>query len=129
MWVTRGTRPDITYTTGQLSQHCHEPKIRHWNTVLRVLQYLKGTINYSIPYSSRGPIGPKLQGYCDVDYAGDILDRHSVSGNIWTLVGGPITWNSTKQRLVALSTTESEYMALSDCSKQGQWIRALLREL
>jgi len=129
MWLVKGTRLDIAYTVGQLSQHCNSPTVRHWNAVLRVLRYLKGTASHASKYDYRGPVGPKLQGYCDADYAGDTTDRHSVSGQIWYIAGGPVTWNSTKQRSVALSTTESEYMALSDASKQGQWIRSLLREL
>jgi hypothetical protein len=127
MWVARGTRPDILYAVGQLSQHCNEPTIRHWNSVLRVFRYLKGTINYSVEYKGTG--NSRLQGYCDADYAGDIRDRHSVSGHLYMLNGGPITWTSTKQRCVSTSTTESEYIALSEASKQGQWLRALLREL
>ena len=134
MWVARGTRPDIMYAVGQLSQHCNCPTVRHWNSVLRVLRYLKGTKDYSIPYgpaesTKAGDYGPKLQGYCDADYAGDIMDRKSVTGHLFMLNNGPITWTSTKQRCVSTSTTESEYIALSEAAKQGQWLRALLREL
>jgi hypothetical protein len=135
-WITKSSRPDIAYAVGQLSQHCIDPKIRHWNAVLRVLRYLKGTAGYRISYGPKGPnsgttgaVDWKLQGYSDADYAGDTTDRHSVSGQLWCLNRGPITWNSTKQRSVALSTTESEYIALSEACKQGQWLRALLREL
>jgi len=130
MWLAKGSRPDIAYAIGRLSQHCNAPTIRHWNAVLRVIRYLKGTADYSLKYGIISPgKGPELQGYSDADYAGDIEDRHSISGQLWTLVGGPITWNSTKQRSIALLTTKSEYMALSDASKQGQWLQALLREL
>ena len=80
-------------------------------------------------YGTTSPWGPKLQGFSDADYAGDIVDRHGSQENIHLLYGGPITWNSTKQRCIATSTTESEYIALSEASKQGQWIRGLIREL
>jgi hypothetical protein len=134
MWVAKGTRADILYAVAQLSQHCNMPTIRHWNSVLRVLRYLKGTANYSVSYGSENPdpgdsTGPKLQGYCDADYAGDIIDRKSVTGHLYTINRGPVTWTSTKQRCIATSTTESEYIALSEACKQGQWLRALLREL
>ena len=129
MWIMKATRFDIAYAISRLSQHCNEPKIRHWNAVLRVLRYLKGTIDYKLSYGNKGAISPKLQGYSDADYAGDIVDRHSISGYLYTLNGGIISWNSTKQRCVSTSTTESEYIALSEASKQGQWIRGLLREL
>ena len=126
MWIARGTRPDIQYAVSQLSQHCNEPTIRHWNAVLRVLRYLKGTINYSIQYGTGDTL---LQGYCDADYAGDTGDRRSVSGHTFLLGGGPVTWSSVKQRCVSTSTTEAEYISLSEASKQGQWLRALIREI
>jgi hypothetical protein len=129
MWVIKGTRFDIAYTIGRLSQHCNEPRVKHWNAVLRVLRYLKGTINYRLVYGNQEHYGPKLQGYSDADYAGDIVDRHSVTGHLYLLNSGVITWSSTKQRCVSTSTTEAEYIALSEASKQGQWIRGLLREL
>jgi len=90
---------------------------------------LKGTLNDSITYGQESPYGYKLQGFSDADYAGDPTDRHSVSGHLFLLNGGPVTWNSVKQRCVATSTTQSEYIALAEASKQGQWIRALLKEL
>jgi len=136
MWVAKGTRPDIMYAVGQLSQHCNSPVVRHWNSILRVLRYLKGTKYGNIQYGSMvpedtepGDLGPGLQGYCDADYAGDTVDRKSVTGHLYTVNKGPVTWTSTKQRCVATSTTESEYISLSEACKQGQWLRALLREL
>jgi len=129
IWLAKGSRPDIAYAVGQLSQHCNEPTIRHWNAVLRVLRYLKGTENYKAKYGDVDPSSYKLQGYSDADYAGDIVDRHSITGHMFLLNRGPVTWASVKQRCIATSTTESEYIALSEASKQGQWIRALLREL
>ncbi|KAM3067034.1 hypothetical protein ACMFMG_012223 [Clarireedia jacksonii] len=129
LWCAKGTRPDITYVVGQLSQHCSEPKVRHWNAVLRVLRYLKDTQGYGLQYGHIGSQEPGLQGYCDADYAGDTTDRRSVSGYLYLLLGGPVTWNSVKQRCVSLSTTEAEYIALSEASKQGQWLRALIREV
>jgi hypothetical protein len=127
MWAARGTRPDSQYLVSQLSQYCNNPAIRHWNALLRDIQYLNGTTNYSIEY--KGGESEGLQGYSDADYAGDPDDRRSVSGYLFLLGGGPITWTSVKQRSVAMSTTESEYMALSEACKQGYWIRALLGEL
>jgi hypothetical protein len=100
------------------SEHCTVPVIRHWNAALRVVRYLSGTLGYSITY--RGDRDTKLQGYCDADYAGDTEDRRSVSGYMFFLGGGPISWNSTKQRCVSTSTTEAEYVALSEVSKQNQ---------
>lgn len=73
--------------------------------------------------------GYKLHGFSDADYARDHFDRRSVTGHLNPLNGRLISWPSSKQRRIATSTTESEYIALSEASKQGQWIRALLKEL
>jgi hypothetical protein len=86
MWIAKGSRPDITYTVGQLSQHCNEPTVRHWNAVIRVLRYLKATIAYSVSYGIGKSYSPKLQGFSDADYAGDIADRRSTTGHIYLLV-------------------------------------------
>ncbi|KFY92869.1 hypothetical protein V500_04000 [Pseudogymnoascus sp. VKM F-4518 (FW-2643)] len=115
---------------GQLSQSCSRPTMQNWNGVLYVLRYVKKT--RSLRLSFRGIGGesrPYLQGYSNADYAGDYIDRHSVSGHIFMLNRGPISWTSSKQRCVATSTTEAEYIALCEASKQGQWLRTLLQEI
>lgn len=71
----------------------------------------------------------KLHGFSDADYADDHLDRRFVTRHLYLLNRGLISWSSSKQKCVAASTTEAEYIALSEASKQGQWIRALLKEL
>jgi hypothetical protein len=89
----------------QLSQYCSEPTIWHWNAILRVFRYLKGTINYSISYGIGNTKSPKLQGFSDADFAGDIVNRRSTIGHLYLLNRGPVTWSSIKQRCVATSTT------------------------
>ena len=139
MWITNSTRFDIAYAVGQLSQHCNKPTIRHWNSVIQVLRYLSGTRQLKLQIGgdyqdntgqhAQKDYGPRLHGFCDADYAGDHTDRRSVTGHIFLLNRGPVSWSSTKQRCVATSTTEAEYIALSEASKQGQWLRTLIKEL
>ena len=129
IWLASRTRFDVQYLAGQLGQHCATPAVRHWNAALRLIRYLKGTEDYAITYQAGENNTVKLQGYCDADYAGDIDDRRSISGHIFFLGGGPVSWSSTKQRCVSTSTAESEYIALTDAAKQAVWIRGLLREL
>lgn len=128
-WVSRCSRYDITYIVNQLASYCSEPTIRHWNAVVRILRYLKGTIKYRLRLGHSGTYGLKLQGFCDADYAGDVDSRVSCSGGIWLLGGGPVVWISTKQRSIALSTGESEYISAAEAAKTGQWLRGLLREI
>lgn len=70
-----------------------------------------------------------LLGYSDSDYAADPHDRKSTMSNVFLLNGGAISWNSKKQRCVATSTTEAEYISLCEASKQVKWLRSLLYEL
>ena len=128
-WISRCSRYDITYMANQLASYCSEPTIRHWNAIVRILRYLKGTIKYRLRLGHQGTYGLKLQGFCDADYAGDVDSRVSCSGGLWLLGGGPVVWISIKQRSIALSTGESEYISAAEAAKIGQWLRALLREI
>jgi hypothetical protein len=70
-----------------------------------------------ISYGTGKAESPRLQGYSDADYAGDIVDRRSTIGHLYLLNRGPVTWTSIKQRCVATSTTQLEYISLLEASK------------
>ena len=65
----------------------------------------------------------------DSDYAGDLDKRRSTSGYVFTLAGAPVCWRCTLQSTVALSTTEAEYMALTEAVKEALWLQGLLENL
>ncbi|KAL0328141.1 UNVERIFIED_CONTAM: Retrovirus-related Pol polyprotein from transposon TNT 1-94 [Sesamum calycinum] len=68
-------------------------------------------------------------GYEDFDYTGDLDDRKSTTGYVFTLGGGPIYWKSTVQSIVVLSTTEAEYMVVVEAAKEALWLNGLAKEL
>ncbi|KAK4394695.1 Retrovirus-related Pol polyprotein from transposon TNT 1-94 [Sesamum angolense] len=70
---------------------------------------------------------PLVVGYVDSDYAGDLDDRRSTSGYVFTLGGGIICWKSTVQSIVALFTTEAEYMVVAEADKEVLWLNGLSR--
>uniref|UniRef100_A0A2N9J5Y1 CCHC-type domain-containing protein n=1 Tax=Fagus sylvatica TaxID=28930 RepID=A0A2N9J5Y1_FAGSY len=78
---------------------------------------------------SRQPGTNSVVGYVDVDYAGEVDDRRSTTGYVFTLSGGPICWKSTLQSIVAMSTTEAEYMAVAEAAKEALWLKGLVKEL
>lgn len=94
----------------------------------RIAKYLRGTTDYALCYSA-SKIPHQLSVYVDADYAGDLDDRHSRSGVVVFMNSGPVLWLSRKQKCVATSTTESEYIAAATGSKETKWLRRLVRNL
>jgi len=72
---------------------------------------------------------PLVVGYVDSDYADDLGNRRSTVGYVFTLSRGPVCWKSTIQSIVALSTTEAEYMAVVEVAKEALWLTGLMNEL
>ena len=121
------TRPDLSVAVGMLSQHMVSPGNEHWSGVKRVLRYVKGTINYGLTFRSSDDF--RLHGYSDADWAGCTETRKSTSGQVFRLGDCTISWRSRKQSIVALSSTESEYVALCETSQEVVWLRNLLRDI
>ena len=96
-----------------------EPHHIHWIGAKNLLRYLRGTINHGLRYTSRSL---RLHGYIDVDWAGSVVDRKSTSGYCFTLGFSLISWMSRKQNLVALSTAEVEYIAVSVAYYEAVWL-------
>ena len=98
--------------------------------VKRILCYVAGTRGWGVRYSA-GKEKTKLElvGYSDSDMAGDIDDRKSTSGMIYFLSADAICWQSTKQKVVDLSSCEAEYIAASMAATQGVWLARLMEEL
>ena len=131
VYLSISTRPDIAFITGFLSRFLDKYTEDHWNAALRVLKYLQDTSGLSIVYSGNPEpsLEDSLRLFCDADFAQCKISRRSVSGSVALLAGGPIFWASNTQKSVALSTTESEFYAITDCAKLGLWLRNLFAEL
>ena len=106
------TRPDISYSVGVLSRYADKPKRAHWNGIKRVIKCIKGTSNYGLFYGRNDSSkNVKIVAYSDADFAGDNETRKSTSGCVIKLGQNLISWSFRKQQTVALSTTESEFIA------------------
>ena len=92
-----------------------------------MLRYLKQTRDLNLTYIKNTP--EAIIGYSDPDWAGEVKDRRSTSGNVFLPRGGAIMWSSRKQSSVALPTVEVEYMALSVTIQEAIWLRQLQEEL
>jgi hypothetical protein len=121
------TRPDLSYSVGFISRFMENPTTEHLGAMKRVLRYVAGTLHFGCHYKREKD--PQLVGYTDSDLAGDIDTRKSTSGILFFLGDNTITWQSQKQKIVALSSCEAEYIAATTGACQGIWLARLLAEL
>ena len=121
------TRPDTGQAVGAVSKFNSCPTKAHLTAVKRIFRYLKGTIDLCIKYERSAD--NHLVGFSDADWAGDLTDRHSTTGNLFMMSGAAINWISKKQPVVALSTTEVEYVALSAATQEAVWLSRLLTDI
>ena len=121
------THPYITTAVSYLSQFMSRPGTEHWEGVKRVLRYIRGTLDLGLKFKSVKNLC--LFGYSDADWAGDVSSRKSRSGDVFMLGGAIVSWMSKKQPVVALSSTESEYIALSYAAQETIWLRRLVESL
>jgi hypothetical protein len=126
MYLMLCTRPDIAYAVSFLSKFnsCHGSA--HHTAVMHLLRYLLTTKDLCITYGP-GPID--LTGFSDASWGSDVDTRRSVTGYVFFIAGGPVSWKSKQQTTVALSSAEAEYMALCDAAKEAVHLRWLLQDI
>nr|XP_048328577.1 uncharacterized mitochondrial protein AtMg00810-like [Ziziphus jujuba var. spinosa] len=121
------TRPDIMFSVSYLSRFMHEPCEKHFRCAKRILRYVKRTANYGLWFSSKS--SSELMGFSDSDWAGNEDDSKSTSGDVFTLGNGVFSWCSKKQKVVAQSSAEAEYVAAVNAANQAIWIQKILSDL
>lgn len=127
MYCALATRPDIVQVLSILSKYNSCPREEHWKAVKRVFRYLNGTRDIGLVYKKVET--PKIVCYTDADWAGDHESRKSLSGMVSFITTGPISYKSQQQPVVALSTTESEYIAATVAIKELIWMQRFIGEL
>jgi hypothetical protein len=126
LYLALVSRPDISYAVGLMSRFSHDPNAAHLTGVKRIGRYLKGTPDYGLIYSEDKN---ELKGYSDADWGGCRDSRRSTSGNIFMFSGAAISWSSKRQTVVALSSAEAEYRALTPAAQEAIWLRGLSADL
>jgi Reverse transcriptase (RNA-dependent DNA polymerase)/Integrase core domain/GAG-pre-integrase domain len=124
MYLMVGTRPDIAFAVSRMAKYVESPTILHWKAVKHIMRYIRHTSDYGLEFGGSGNVDFKC--FCDSDWGGDTATRKSTSGYIFCMAGGAISWSSKKQAVVALSSTESEYVGLSLAAKEAVWLRRLV---
>lgn len=121
------TRPDISFAVSVVSQFLNSPCDSHWEAVVRILRYIKGSPGRGLVYTDRGH--SDIIAYTDADWAGSPADRRSTSGFCILFGGNLVSWKSKKQNVVARSSAEAEYRAMALTTCELVWLKHLLQEL
>ncbi|KAI3503921.1 hypothetical protein L1887_32413 [Cichorium endivia] len=128
MYAMTCTRSDVAYALSMTSRYQANPGEKHWMAVKNILKYLRRTKDMFVVY---GGVNEELavRCYTDASFNTDRDDSRSQSGYVFTLNGGAIAWKSSKQEVVALSTTESEYIAASEATQEVDWMKKFIGDL
>jgi len=128
MYAMVCSHPNLAHVVSQVSKYMSKSGRQHWEAVKWIFRYLRGTVGHGIVFGNQQG-DPLVVGYVDSDYVGDLDNRRSTTGYVFTISGGPVCWKSTIQSIVALSTTEVEYIAIVEDAKEGLWLTGLVNEL
>ncbi|XP_070018062.1 secreted RxLR effector protein 161-like [Nicotiana sylvestris] len=116
MYTMTCTRPNVAYELGVTSRYQANPGEERWKVVKTILKYLRRTKGQFIVY---GDSELKLEDYTDASFSSDKDESKSISGYVFTLNGGAVSWKSSKQATVANSMTEAKYIAASEVAKEA----------
>ncbi|KAG8483366.1 hypothetical protein CXB51_022321 [Gossypium anomalum] len=126
MYAMVCSRLDLLYAASAVSRYMTNPDKEHWKVVQWILRYLRGTTDVCLQF---GRTENGVIGYVDTDFARDLDKRRSLTGYVFTIGGCAISWKATLQTIVALSTTEAKYMAITEPCKEAIWLKGLFSEL
>jgi hypothetical protein len=123
------TRPDLAFSVEYVSRFIEMPHEEHLAAVKHILRYLAGTWNWGLFYPRKRGEKIELRGFSDSDLAEDLNSRKSTSGVLFLLGDSPVRWQLAKQKIVAQSSCEAEYIAAAAAANQGVWLARLLAEI
>lgn len=131
MYLTTVARFDIAQAVSMVSRYIQNPNAQHFKAVKRIYAYLKGTPTLGCCWSPQpdNQSKIKLEAYVDSDWGGCQDTGRSTTGWVFRLAGCPVSWSSKRQKTVAVSTAEAEYMAAAEAAKEAIWMKGLLTEL
>ena len=101
----------------------------YWQVVKWILRYIQKTVDVDLLFERDDTLVQGVIRYVNSNYAGDLDKRWSTTEYVFTFAGRTINWESTLQFIVALSTTEAEYMAVTEVIKEAIWLQDLLENL
>lgn len=132
LYAALTTRPDISFATNELGRFNSQATQAHMHAALHYLKYLSGTANYGLCFTrnnGKRELQLHLEIFSDASWGNDLETRRSTSGMVVKFNGNIVSWSSRKQKTVALSSTEAEYMAASEATCEALWLRTWVMEV
>ena len=127
MFYMTKVSPEISFACGQLARHMHKPGVDHWKAMERLVGYISGKKNHELVI--RRPTELRVVSFGDSSY-GDCLDsRRSSTGDIHTIGGGIVSWRAQRTKCICLSSTEAEYIELTEMCKEQRFIQMVMEEV
>lgn len=127
MYVAMGTRPDIAFAVSKLAQFLDCYRQEHWLAAVHAVRYLVSTRSKELVLGGKQQI--VLTGFSDSSWADCPDSSRSTMGYCFSLGSGAISWASRKQKLVTNSSTDAEYIAINEASREAMFLRQLLEQL
>lgn len=127
IYLSKSTRSHVAYVVAySLSQFNTNYEKTHWKAGKRLLHYLKGTQDHGLTFKRSAQ---PLIGYADVDHSECVVDRKSYTGYVFILANGAISWKAKKQGITATSSTQAEYIALSEDAREAIHLKWFINKL
>jgi hypothetical protein len=129
MYLAIATRPEITHTVGVLCRFLSKPGPAHWKAAKHLFCYLRGSVNYRLTYAPDPSSLQLFTTYSDADHGGNLDNGRSTSAYVVKMGTGAVSWMSRLQSIVALSTTEAEFISAVSTGQEIVWMHLFLGEL
>jgi hypothetical protein len=129
MYLAIATRPDIVFAVGVLCRFMANPGPEHWKAVKHLFCYLRGTCDFRLTYKPDPSAPYPFHAYSDADHGANLDNGRSTSAYVVKIGSGAVSWMSRLQSIVALLTTEAEFVAAASAGQEVIWMRQLLGEL
>jgi hypothetical protein len=114
MYAMLCTRPDVAHAISLTSRYQSDPGLEHWTVVKNIFKYLRRTKDMFLVYGGEEELVAGC--YVDASFDTDPDDSKSQSGYVFVMNGGAVSWRSSKQSVVARSSTEAKYVAASEAA-------------
>lgn len=129
LYLTKLSRPDMSASVRELASYMDGATKDHWNALHRALGYAYTTRMKVLKLESKKAYEGEIIGYCDANYASNTDDRKSVSGYAIYYMGALVSWKSKTQQCVTMSSTEAEYVAMSMCVMEMDFVRQVIESM